>query len=134
MLFDAYTEEAELKQLEFQRFFLAKDQTVSSLERDLNLAKKQMVMAQIDADHDKHELLEDAKVSAGITMYEIRLQMAQEAEDPDFYRSAWDKEGWKAKMAELKDEEEATEVLAIEASVSGKDQAGGEAGGDAAKV
>ncbi|MFS7905720.1 hypothetical protein Hanom_Chr01g00051001 [Helianthus anomalus] len=44
-LFDAYIEEAEQKHLEFQKFFLAKDQTISSFEKDLNLAKKQVVMA-----------------------------------------------------------------------------------------
>ncbi|KAJ0880379.1 hypothetical protein HanRHA438_Chr10g0462441 [Helianthus annuus] len=92
-------------------------------------------MAQIDADHEKHELREDAKISAAITMYKIKLQMAKEAEDPDFDRTTWDQEGWKAKLAELEDEEEATEVLAIEASGSGKDQAGNaDASGDAAKV
>ncbi|MFS7984980.1 hypothetical protein Hanom_Chr11g00992991 [Helianthus anomalus] len=40
MLFDAYVGEAEQKHLEFQKIFLAKDQTISSLEKDLNLAKK----------------------------------------------------------------------------------------------
>ena len=134
MLFDAYVEEAEQKHLEFQKIFLAKDQTISSLEKDLNLAKKQVVMAQINVDHEKHEVLEDAKVSAAITMYKIKLQMAKEAEDPDFDRTTWDQEGWKAKLAKLDDKEEATKVLAIEASGSGKDQAGGDAGGDAAKV
>ncbi|KAJ0561791.1 hypothetical protein HanHA300_Chr06g0226971 [Helianthus annuus] len=133
MLFDAYVEEAEQKHLEFQKFFLAKDETIPSLERELNLAKKQVVMAQINADHEKAEVIEDVKVSAAITMYKIKLQMAQEAEDPDFDRTNWDQKGWKAKLAELDGEEEATEVLAIEASGSGaKDQAGGD--GDAAKA
>ncbi|MFS8021323.1 hypothetical protein Hanom_Chr16g01426051 [Helianthus anomalus] len=50
-------------------------------------------MAKIDADHEKHELLEHAKVSTAITMYKIKLQMAQEAEDPNFYRTTWDQEG-----------------------------------------
>ncbi|KAJ0820207.1 hypothetical protein HanPSC8_Chr16g0705161 [Helianthus annuus] len=125
MWYDAHVEEAEQKHLEFHKIFLAKDQTISSLKKELNQAKKQVVSTQINADYEKHEIMEDAKVSAAITMYKIKLQMAQEAEDPDFDRSTWDKEGWKAKLAELEDEE----VLAIEASGSGKDQAGGGAGG-----
>ncbi|KAJ0845387.1 hypothetical protein HanRHA438_Chr15g0713071 [Helianthus annuus] len=71
-------------------------------------------------------------------MYKTKIQMAQEAQDPAFDRSSWDMEGWKARLAELEDdEEEADEVLEIEAGGSGKDQAKDTgAGGDdeAAKV
>ncbi|MFS8034535.1 hypothetical protein Hanom_Chr17g01582281 [Helianthus anomalus] len=70
-------------------------------------------------------------------MLKIKLQMAKQAEDPNFERTDWDQEGWKVKLAELDDEEEAEEVLAIEAGGSGlKDQVEGAAGGedDVAKV
>ena len=119
---------------------LLKDHKIDSLEKDLNEAKTQTVAAQINADYEKHEIMEDAKVSATIAMYKTKLQMTQEVQDPNFDKSNWDMEGWKARLAELDDEEEADEVLAIEATDSGKDQAGGDgeadgAGeGDAAKV
>ncbi|MFS7929574.1 hypothetical protein Hanom_Chr04g00334101 [Helianthus anomalus] len=119
---------------------LLMDQKIASLEKDLNEAKKQVVETQINAYYEKHEIMEDTKVSAAIAMYKTKLQMAQEAQDPEFDKSNWDIEGWKARLAELDDKEEAGEVLTIEASGSGKDQAGGDAGaggageGDAANV
>ncbi|MFS7912007.1 hypothetical protein Hanom_Chr02g00124791 [Helianthus anomalus] len=84
--------------------FLAKDQKISSLENDVNLVKREMVLAHIIADKEKKE---GAKLSAPIAMLKIKLQMAKEAEDPNFDRTVWDQEGWKAKLAELDDEEEA---------------------------
>ncbi|MFS7953712.1 hypothetical protein Hanom_Chr07g00621841 [Helianthus anomalus] len=70
-------------------------------------------------------------------MYQTKLKMAQDAQDLDLDRSSWDIEGWKARLADLDDDEEAEEVLAIETGGSGKDQvkdtkAGGDE--DAAKV
>ncbi|KAM0063958.1 hypothetical protein Hdeb2414_s0003g00096961 [Helianthus debilis subsp. tardiflorus] len=91
----------------------------------------------INFDNERHEITQHAKVSAAIAMYKTQLQMALEAQDPAFDKSTWDVEGWKERLAELEDEEEAEEVLTLEAGGSGKDQ-GGEAsgaGGDgAAKV
>ncbi|MFS7935802.1 hypothetical protein Hanom_Chr05g00407831 [Helianthus anomalus] len=113
--------------------FLAKDKKISSLEKDINLVKKELVLTQITAQQENEEVMEGAKVSATIAMLKIRLQMAKEAEDPTFDRSAWNQEAWKQKLAELDDEEE---VLAIEAGISGvKDPVEEVAGGDdAAKV
>ena len=130
-------EELEGKYSDLQQVSVLKDHKIASLEKDLNDAKTQTDKALINADYEKHELMEGAKVSAAIAMYKTKLQMAQEAQDPDFDRSNWDMEGWKARLAELEDEEEADEVLAIEATNSGKDQGGEASGageGDAAKV
>ncbi|MFS7943760.1 hypothetical protein Hanom_Chr06g00503991 [Helianthus anomalus] len=116
--------------------YLAKDQRIASLENEVNLVKRVLVMAHVTADHEKAKVMEGAKLSAIIAMLKIKLQMAKEAEDPDFDGTAWDQEGWKKRLAELDDEEESEEVLATEASGSGlKDQAEDPtAGGDAAKV
>ncbi|KAJ0867055.1 hypothetical protein HanRHA438_Chr12g0558731 [Helianthus annuus] len=132
-------EELEGKYSDLQQVAVLKDHKIASLEKDLNDAKTQMAKVLINTDYEKHELMEGAKVSAAIAMYKTKLQMAQEAQDPDFDRSNWDIEGWKARLAELDDEEEAEEVLAIEAGGSGKDQGGevgraGDGDGDAAKV
>ena len=67
-------------------------------------------------------------------MYKIQLQMAEEAHDPTFDKSSWDVEGWKARLADLEDEDEAEDIPMLEGGDADKDQ-GGEAGGDeAAKV
>ncbi|KAJ0765331.1 hypothetical protein HanPI659440_Chr08g0302211 [Helianthus annuus] len=109
MLLDSHLEEAEQKNLDFQKIFLAKDKTISALEKDLNQVKKDLVLTQITAQPEKEEVMEGAKLSATIAIFKIKLQMAKEAEDPSFDRSAWDKEAWKQKLTELDDEEKAEE-------------------------
>ncbi|KAJ0946658.1 hypothetical protein HanRHA438_Chr01g0006391 [Helianthus annuus] len=130
-------EELDKKIADLQQVAVLKDLKIADLEKALQDAKTQTAKILIDIDYEKHELVEGAKVSAAITMYKTKLKMAQEAQDPDFDRSSWDVEGWKARLADLEDDEEAEEVLAIEAGGSGKDQvkdtgAGGD--DDAAKV
>ncbi|KAM0050026.1 hypothetical protein Hdeb2414_s0008g00292781 [Helianthus debilis subsp. tardiflorus] len=136
MLLDHNLEEAEQKHLDFQKMFLAKDKKISSLENEINLVKRELVLTQAIAQQEKEEVMEGAKLSGTITMLKIKLQMAKEAEDPSFDRSAWDQEAWKLKLAELDDEEEAEEVLANEAGSSELKDAVEETvgGGDAAKV
>ncbi|KAJ0585195.1 hypothetical protein HanHA89_Chr05g0197501 [Helianthus annuus] len=137
MLLDHHFEEAEQKHLDFQKMFLAKDQKIASLENAINLVKRELVLTQATAQQEKEEVMEGDKLSTTIAMLKIKLQMAKEAENPSFDRSAWDQEAWKWKLAELDDEEDTEEVLAIEAGGSGlKDQVEGATGGDddAAKV
>ncbi|MFS8034534.1 hypothetical protein Hanom_Chr17g01582271 [Helianthus anomalus] len=50
MLLDSYTEEAEQKHLDFQKMYLAKDQKIATLENDVNLVKRELVLAHITAD------------------------------------------------------------------------------------
>ncbi|MFS7981259.1 hypothetical protein Hanom_Chr10g00948851 [Helianthus anomalus] len=66
-------------------------------------------------------------------MYKIQLQMATEAQDPSFDKSTWDVEAWKARLAELEDEDEAEDIPMLEGGDAGKDQAGA-SGDGAAKV
>ncbi|KAJ0776943.1 hypothetical protein HanLR1_Chr02g0051521 [Helianthus annuus] len=130
-------EDQDRKIADLQQVALLKDLKIADLQKDLQIAKNETAKVLINADYEKHEITEDAKVSAAIAMYKTKLQMALEAQDPDFDRSTWDVEGWKARLAELDDEEEAEEILTIEAGSSGKDQGGeasGAGGGDAAKV
>ncbi|KAM0048723.1 hypothetical protein Hdeb2414_s0008g00277731 [Helianthus debilis subsp. tardiflorus] len=130
-------EEIEQKYYDLQQVAVLKDYKITALEKDLNDAKTQTAKVLINVDYEKNELVEGAKVSAAIAMYKTKLKMAQEAQDPDFDRSNWDVDGWKARLAELDEEEEAEEILTIEAGGSGKDQGGEAAGtveGDAAKV
>ncbi|KAM0040812.1 hypothetical protein Hdeb2414_s0012g00398531 [Helianthus debilis subsp. tardiflorus] len=123
-----YVEEQDKKIADLQQVALLKDLKIADLQKDLQNAKAETAKVLINADYEKHEITQDAKVSAAIAMYKTKLHMALEAQDPDFDRSTWDVEGWKARLAELDDGEEAEEILTIEAGGSGKDH-GGEASG-----
>ncbi|MFS7905045.1 hypothetical protein Hanom_Chr01g00043141 [Helianthus anomalus] len=119
MLLDQHLAKAEQKNLDFQQMFLAKDKKISSPEKDINLLQKELVPTQITAQEEKAEVIEGAKHSATVAMLKIKLQMAKEAEDHAFDKAEWDQEGWKQRLAELDDEEEIEEVLALEADSSG---------------
>ena len=131
------TNDAEDKFLNLQKISLAKDKKITSLERQLEVQQKEMILNEVTAYKEREEVMEGAKLSAAIAMLKIKLQMAKEAEDPAFDRSAWDQEGWKQRLAEL-DDEDPEEVLAIGDGSGEKDEAadetGGEGDGEAAKV
>ena len=111
-----------------------KDLKITDLEKEIRAVKDEAVKALIKFDYEKHDITQDAKVSAAIAMYKIQLQMATEAQDPSFDKSTWDIEGWNARLAELEDDDDAEDIPMLEGGDAGKDQ-GGEAGGDgAAKV
>ena len=114
-----------------------KDLKITDLEKKIRAVKDEAVKALIKFDYEKHDITQDAKVSAAITMYKIQLQMATEAQDPAFDKSTWDVEGWKARLAELEDDEEAEEIPMLEGGDVCKDQGGeasGAGGGGAAKA
>ncbi|KAJ0735665.1 hypothetical protein HanPI659440_Chr11g0434631 [Helianthus annuus] len=130
-------EEKDKKITDLQQVAVLKDLKIADFQKDLQNAKAETAKVLINADYEKHEITQDAKVSAAIAMYKTKVPMALEAQDPDFDRSTWDVEGWKARLAELDDEEEAEEILTIEAGGSGKDHGGEASGagdGDAAKI
>ena len=119
---------------DLQQMGVQKDLKIADLEKEIRAVKDEAVKALINFDYEKHDITQDAKVSAAIAMYKIQLQMATEAQDPSFDKSTWDVEGWKARLAELEDEDEAEDIPMLEGGDADKDQ-GGEAGGDeAAKV
>ena len=124
-------EKLDEKIADLQQVAVLKDLKIAELEKALQAARNETAKILIDIDYEKHEIMEGAKVSAAITMYKTKLQMAQEAQDPNFDKSSWDVEGWKARLADLEDDEEAEEILTIEAGGSGKDQGGEAGGGDA---
>ena len=78
------------------------------------------------------EVIDGAKHSATVAMLKIKLQMAKEAEDPAFDRSAWDQEAWKERLAELDDEEDAEVTAGDGAKSSGVKDA--EVAGDGDKA
>ncbi|KAJ0467769.1 hypothetical protein HanIR_Chr14g0688961 [Helianthus annuus] len=130
-------EELGKKIADLQQVAVLKDLKIADLQKDLQDAKNETAKVLINVDYEKHEITQDAKVSPAIAMYKTKIQMALDTQDPDFDWSNWDVEGWKARLAELDDEEEAEEILTIEAGGSGKDQVKDTgAGGDeeAAKV
>ncbi|KAJ0548184.1 hypothetical protein HanIR_Chr08g0380751 [Helianthus annuus] len=108
-----------------------KDLKIADLEKEIRAVKDEAVKALIKFDYEKHDITQDAKVSAAVTMYKIQLQMATEAQDPSFDRSTWDVEGWKARLAELEDDDDAEDIPMLEGGDAGKDQ-GEDAGGDGA--
>ena len=59
-----------------------KDLKIADLEKEIRAVKDEAVKALIKFDYEKHDITQDAKVSAAVTMYKIQLQMAAEAQDP----------------------------------------------------
>ncbi|KAM0034507.1 hypothetical protein Hdeb2414_s0016g00498691 [Helianthus debilis subsp. tardiflorus] len=116
---------------DLQQMGVLKDLKIADLEKELRATKDEAANELINFDYEKHDITQDAKVSAAVAMYKIQLQMAAEAQDPAFDKSTWDVEGWKARLAELEDEDEAEDIPMLEGGDAEKDQ-GGEAGGDGA--
>ncbi|KAJ0525075.1 hypothetical protein HanHA300_Chr09g0307841 [Helianthus annuus] len=139
ILMDKRLVEAEEKNLDFQKIALAKDKKISSLEKDINMLQKELLLAEITTQKERMEIMDGAKLSATIAMLKIKLQMAKKDEDPSFHRSAWDLEAWKQRLVELGDEDELEEVLAIEGDGSKvkdptEEAAGGSSKGGEEKV
>ncbi|KAJ0509711.1 hypothetical protein HanIR_Chr11g0532271 [Helianthus annuus] len=129
-----HVEDQESQIADLQQMGVLKDLKIGDLEKELRVMKAEAAQRLIAMDNEKQEITQDAKVSAAIAMYKIQLQMAEEAQDPTFDKSSWDVEGWKARLADLEDEDEAEEIPMLEGGDAKKDQ-GGDAGGDeAAKV
>ncbi|KAJ0931512.1 hypothetical protein HanPSC8_Chr04g0162461 [Helianthus annuus] len=127
-------EDQESQIADLQQMGVLKDLKIGDLEKELRAMKAEAAQRLIDMDNEKQEITQDAKVSAAIAMYKIQLQMAEEAQDPTFDKGSWDVEGWKARLADLEDEDDAEEIPMLEGGDAEKDQ-GGDAGGDeAAKV
>ena len=124
-------EDQESQIADLQQMGVLKDLKIADLEKELQATKDEAAQRLIDMDGEKQEIIQDAKVSAATAMYKIQLQMAAEAQDPAFDKSSWDVEGWKARVAELEDEDEAEEIPMLEGGDADNDQ-GGEAGGDGA--
>ncbi|KAJ0785724.1 hypothetical protein HanOQP8_Chr02g0046511 [Helianthus annuus] len=126
-----HVENQESQIADLQQMGVLKDLTIADLEKELQAIKDEAAQRLIDMDNEKQEITQDAKVSAAIAMYKIQLQMAEEAQDPTFDKSSWDVEGWKARLADLDDEEDAEDIPRLEGGDAAKDQ-GGEVGGDGA--
>ncbi|KAJ0766173.1 hypothetical protein HanPI659440_Chr08g0312451 [Helianthus annuus] len=126
-----HVEDQESQIADLQQMGVLKDLKIGDLEKELRVMKAEAAQRLIDMDNEKQEITQDAKVSAAIAMYKIQLQMAEEAQDPTFDKSSWDVEGWKARLADLEDEDEAEEIPMLEGGDADKDQ-GGAAGGDGA--
>ncbi|KAJ0450896.1 hypothetical protein HanRHA438_Chr15g0701491 [Helianthus annuus] len=126
-----HVEDQESQIADLQQMGVLKDLKIGDLEKELRVMKAEAAQRLIDMDNEKQEITQDAKVSAAIAMYKIQLQMAEEAQDPTFDKSSWDVEGWKARLADLEDEDEAEEIPMLEGGGAEKDQ-GGAAGGDGA--
>ncbi|KAJ0456486.1 hypothetical protein HanRHA438_Chr15g0713911 [Helianthus annuus] len=131
-----HVEDQDRQIADLQQMGVLKDLKIADLEKELRATKDKAARMLINFDYEKHDITQDAKVSAVITMYKIQLQIAAEAQDPSFDKSTWDVEGWKARLAELEDDEEAEEIPMIEGGDAGKDQgeASGAGGDGAAKV
>ncbi|KAJ0887479.1 hypothetical protein HanRHA438_Chr09g0391261 [Helianthus annuus] len=129
-------EDQESQIADLQQMGVLKDLKIGDLEKELRVMKAEAAQRLIDMDNEKQEITQDAKVSAAIAMYKIQLQMAEEAQDPTFDKGSWDVEGWKARLADLEDEDEAEEIPMLEGGDAGKDQgeASGAGGDGAAKV
>ncbi|KAJ0785591.1 hypothetical protein HanOQP8_Chr02g0044911 [Helianthus annuus] len=72
---------------DLQQMGVLKDLKIADLEKELRATKDEASKALINFDYEKHDITQDAKVSAAIAMYKIQLQMAAEAQDPPFDKS-----------------------------------------------
>ncbi|KAJ0955895.1 hypothetical protein HanPSC8_Chr01g0008211 [Helianthus annuus] len=128
-----HVEDQDRQIADLQQMGVLKDLKIADLEKELRATKDKAARMLINFDYEKHDITQDAKVSAAITMYKIQLQMVAEAQDPSFNKGTWDVEGWKARLAELEDDEE---IPMLEGGDAGKDQgeASGAGGDGAAKV
>ncbi|KAJ0604040.1 hypothetical protein HanHA300_Chr02g0045151 [Helianthus annuus] len=131
-----HVEDQDRQIADLQQMGVLKDLKIADLEKELRATRDEAVKALIKFDYEKHDITQDAKVSAAITMYKIQLQMAAEAQDPSFDKGTWDVDGWKARLAELEDDDDAEDIPMLEGGDAGKDQgeASGAGGDDAAKV
>ncbi|KAJ0530280.1 hypothetical protein HanHA89_Chr10g0387791 [Helianthus annuus] len=129
-----HVEDQDRQIADLQQMGVLKDLKIADLEKELRATKDEAVKALISFDYEKRDITQDAKVSAAITMYKIQLQMAAEAQDPSFDKGTWDVEGWKARLAELEDDDDAEDIPMLEGGDAGKDQDGeaSGAGGDGA--
>ncbi|KAJ0540195.1 hypothetical protein HanHA300_Chr08g0295471 [Helianthus annuus] len=82
-----HVEDQDSKIADLQQVALLKDLKIADLQKDLQNAKNETAKVLINFDYERHEITEDAKVSTAIAMYNTKLQMALEAQDPDFDRS-----------------------------------------------
>ncbi|KAJ0476986.1 hypothetical protein HanHA300_Chr13g0483371 [Helianthus annuus] len=132
----SHVEDQDRQIANLQQMGVLKDLKIADLEKELRATRDEGVKALIKFDYEKHDITQDAKVSAAITMYKIQLQMAAEAQDPSFDKGTWDVEGWKARLAELEDDDDAEDIPMLEGGDAGKDQgeASGAGGDGAAKV
>ena len=69
-------EELDKKMADLQQISVLKDHKIADLEKALQAARTETTKLLIDIDYKKHEIVEGAKVSAAITMYKTKLQMA----------------------------------------------------------
>ncbi|KAM0062398.1 hypothetical protein Hdeb2414_s0004g00147691 [Helianthus debilis subsp. tardiflorus] len=127
-----HVEDQDRRIADLKQMGVLKDLKIADLEKELRATKDDAAKMLINFDYEKHEITQDAKVFVAIGMYKIQLQMATEAQDPAFDKSTWDVEDWKARLAELEDDEEDEEIPMLEGA--GKDHAGeaSGAGGDGA--
>ncbi|MFS7909929.1 hypothetical protein Hanom_Chr02g00100371 [Helianthus anomalus] len=122
--------EHQLQEYVSEAIAVAKDKNIPQLENENKALQKEVLVVEMTAQREKIEVMEGAKHSAAVVMLKIKLQMANEDADPAFDRSEWDLEGWTKRLAELGDDEEPEEVLALEAGSSGvKDPEDAAAGG-----
>ncbi|KAJ0829312.1 hypothetical protein HanLR1_Chr00c0011g0689841 [Helianthus annuus] len=119
----------------------AKDKKITQLEKEVNSLEKRIMVIEIKPNKAEIEATNEAKVCAACAILQERINIAQEAMDPDFDRSVWDVASWRQTLLELGGDAEVEQVKALEASTSGvKDvKDGGEGGagaaeGDAAEV
>ncbi|KAM0050135.1 hypothetical protein Hdeb2414_s0008g00294091 [Helianthus debilis subsp. tardiflorus] len=74
-----HVEDQDKRIADLQQVAVLKDLKIADLEKELLATKGEAAKMLINFDYEKHEITQDAKVSAAIAMYKIQLQMAAEA-------------------------------------------------------
>ena len=84
-----HVEDQDSKIADLQQVAVLKDLKIADLQKDLQNTKNEVVKMLFNFDYERHEITQDAKVSAAIAMYKTQLQVALEAQDPAFDKSTW---------------------------------------------
>ncbi|KAK1432048.1 hypothetical protein QVD17_08937 [Tagetes erecta] len=87
------------------------ERTISDMKRmvamraKVTAQEKEALKLELETKHaaEMESMIETAKDSAALTVYEARLKMVKEANDPDFDRSLWKIEDWESVVADLKE-------------------------------
>ncbi|KAJ0743710.1 hypothetical protein HanPI659440_Chr10g0379111 [Helianthus annuus] len=79
----------------------AKDKTTTKLEKDKRDLEEQLLHAEVGIHEAAMNATDEAKVCAARAIVEVRIKMAQEANDCSFNRSTWEVASWEMALKDL---------------------------------
>ncbi|KAI3798312.1 hypothetical protein L1987_33583 [Smallanthus sonchifolius] len=102
-LYELSVKEAE-ESKQMIRIRAANNKKLADTTDDLNRVKAELQDAYAQHAKDLEESHEQVKMSAAVSIFQVKIKMAEEAADKDFDRANWDVLRWKKLVAELSGE------------------------------